>query len=96
MKKIKAIKIIKVIKIILIFFLIVISILLLSGCEKKDDNQMKEKIKQEMNYLDDKLISMLNELNNITLGNFSIIYNKIELSEETANSAAGKSTGNKR
>ena len=73
----------------------VIIIFSLSGC-KKEEAQTKQKIEQEMNYIDDKLISMLNELNNISLENFSIVYNKIELSEETANSAMGQSTGNKR
>ena len=75
--------------------MLVIIFLSISGCKKEED-KTKQKIEQEMNYLDDKLISMLNELNNISLENFSIVYNKIELSEETANSGMGKTTGNKR
>ncbi len=89
----KTAKILKKFLIILCLILISIS---LGGCKTNDEEKMKEKIIQEINFLDDKIISMLNELNNISLDNFSIVYNKIELSNETMNSSSSQSTGNSR
>ncbi len=74
----------------LVFMILLIS---LTGCRRNDEEKMKEKIIQEINFLDDLIVSMLNELNNISLDNFSIIYNKIELSKETNDSSSSQSTG---
>jgi hypothetical protein len=79
----------KIKSIILIYLIIVIT---LTGCTSKNDNsELKEKVKQELNYIDDKIITMLNKLNNISLENYSIVSNQTTLNEKTSDESTSSS-----
>ena len=77
-------------KILEIFFLIILILFALNGCSNNQENDFKkEKIGQELNFLDSKIINIINDLNNISLSNYTITSEEISL--EKQNSA---STGN--
>lgn len=61
-------------KLIIFIGSLVLCLLVLCGCnnKKSDDEDKKEKIIQELSYLDTELVEILNKLNNISLDNFSI------------------------
>lgn len=58
---------------ILLFFIIVI-LFALTGCGQKQDNgdSKEEKVDQEIGYLDSKIITMMNQLNNISFSNYKV------------------------
>ena len=62
------------------FFLMLILVLLfLTGCNSSDlDKEKKEKIKEELNYLDTQIVTILNDLNNITLKNYTLTSKEVE------------------
>lgn len=66
---------------LLIPILIIIIILLFSiksfGSDEKDED-LKSKTSQELNYLENKLISIANKVNNISFGHYVISESKIE------------------
>lgn len=68
-------------KIILIIFLI-LTIVFLTGCSNKNDENLKTKAISELDYLDSKIIEMLNKLNNISFENYSIISKQVKLSSK--------------
>ena len=83
-------------KIIFVIFLI-ISIFSLSGC---DDNQLendysdtKEKVIEEMRYLDTRIIDILNSLNNITLENYSVSSKEITTITQSTQGSGQDSEG---
>ena len=80
-------------KIVFIIYILIL-IFFLDGCKKQENEVINEKINEEINYVDGKLINMLNELNNISLENFNIIYNQIELKEESSSSNSQKQQEN--
>lgn len=77
-------------KILVIIFIIMIC---LTGCSQKEnkDKEIKEKVKQEINYIDNQIISMLNRLNNISLENYSIVSNQTQLNEKTSEESTSSS-----
>lgn len=75
-----------------IFLAFVILLLLaLTGCSINEEKSSNEKITQEISYIDKKIISILNDLNNISLENYKIERTEISLTEET--SSGGESQG---
>lgn len=77
------------------FILLLISITLfsLTGCDKKeynDENSKKEKLDQEMSYLDNKIITMMNRLNNISFSNYKVV------SEDVKEENIGSTSGNEK
>lgn len=67
-----------------IFLILILSIFILVGCSdgKKNEEQiLKEKVIQELEYLDAKIINMLNRLNNINFENYTVISEKISIGE---------------
>lgn len=68
-------------KIILIIFLFLI-IIFLTGCSNKNDENLKTKAISELDYLDSKIIEMLNKLNNISFESYSIISEQVKLSSK--------------
>ena len=70
-------------------FLILTFILLLTGCGKnKKDEDVNKKAIQELDYLDTKIVSILNKLNNITLRNYTLNEDQIQKEENSSNSTS--------
>lgn len=75
-----------------IYLLILVLTILfsLTGCSKKendDEGSKKEKINQEMSYLDNKIVTMMNRLNNISFSNYKVVSEDVK--EEKAESTSG-------
>lgn len=80
--------------IILFLFLCTIFTVALTGCNSKTTNEdTKSKIIQEIDYLDTKIVSILNKLNNISLENYTITSEEISLGEESSNGGSTTSSG---
>lgn len=74
--------------------LIILSVIVitLSGCNNDTKNEdMKSKIERELDYLDTQIISILNDLNNISLQNYTVTPEEITLGED--GSSGGSSSG---
>lgn len=74
--------------------LVILSIIVitLSGCNNDTGNEdMKSKIERELDYLDTQIISILNDLNNISLQNYTVTPEEITLGED--GSSGGSSSG---
>lgn len=80
----------------IVLLILIISILFsLTGCsmkEKIDENSKKEKIDQEMSYLDTKIVTMMNRLNNISFSNYRVISEDVK--EENTGSTSGNEKNN--
>lgn len=74
---------------------LVFSILILtslSGCSNNDEEyQLREKLDSEIEYLDTKLVNMLNKVNGITFKNYIVTAEKVE-SQDTDTSSSGGNT----
>lgn len=86
----------KIKKYIFIIILIIAGFVL-SGC---DDNQLendysdtKEKVKEEMRYLDTRIVDILNSLNNITLENYSVSSKEITTTTQSTQGSGQGSEG---
>ena len=78
----------------LFLFICTILILVLTGCGNETTNEdRKSKIIQELDYLDTKIVSILNKLNNISLENYTITSEEISLGEESSNGQSSTSSG---
>lgn len=75
----------KLIKIILAIIMLLISLIMLSGCEGNNSNNTSEKISQELDFLDTKIVSILNKLNNIDKQNYTLISEEISMQDENQN-----------
>ena len=73
---------------ITIALLIIIVVFFLSGCSNNENVESK-KIKEEISYIDTRIITMLNKLNNIELQNYKINSNEIELQKEEKSESKG-------
>ena len=84
---------VKKIKFFLAIF-IIICILAMTGCSKTDDKKdLKEKVEEELNYLDTHMISIINDLNNISLQNYKITSEMIEVEEKSKELSTGSTGG---
>ncbi len=85
------------IKIITNIVLILLLFIFLTGCGN-NENMLKEKTENEIEYLSSKLLSVINRLNNITFENYRIIAEKAQLTksseeeEKTSSSEASQTT----
>jgi len=82
---------------IIFAIILIISSFFLSGC---DDNQLendysdtKEKVIEEMRYLDTRIIDTLNSLNNITLENYSVSSKEITTTTQSTQGSGQESEG---
>ena len=76
--------------IFLSFILCVVCIVTLTGCEYKTANEnIKSKVLQEIDYLDTKIVSILNSLNNISLQGYTITSEEISLEKKSDTSNSG-------
>lgn len=63
----------------IVFLLIISSILLLSGCSNKSqDELLVSKLSSEMKYFDSTISTMLNKANGLTFENYKVVAEKIE------------------
>ena len=65
---------------ILITIILIVTIISLTGCSNNNDENLKTKAISELDYLDSKIIGMLNKLNNISFESYSIISEQVKLS----------------
>lgn len=66
----------------------------MTGCSKTDDKKdLKEKVEEELNYLDTHMISIINDLNNISLQNYKITSEMIEVEEKSKELSTGSTGG---
>ncbi|MBE5819902.1 MAG: hypothetical protein E7310_03685 [Clostridiales bacterium] len=82
---------------IIFAIILIISSFFLSGC---DDNQLendysdtKEKVIEEMRYLDTRIVDTLNSLNNITLENYSVSSKEITTTTQSTQGSGQESEG---
>lgn len=55
-----------------IFILLIIIIIVLTGCKNSETKDLNSKVNEEINYMSVNLISMLNKLNNISFENYYV------------------------
>lgn len=60
--------------------ILIFTIIFLTGCANNNDENLDTKVISELDYLDSKIIGMLNKLNNISFESYSIISEKVKLS----------------
>ncbi len=83
----------KIIAIFLLLTLLLTVILSLTGCDNQTNrDDVKSKITQELNYLDTKIINILNKLNNISLQNYTITSEEISLGQKSSSGSSGESS----
>ncbi len=63
-----------------LIFLLILCLLILTGCGKNEDDTLKSKTQNQIIYLEKNLISMLNGFNNISYANY-----KVEVKQNTQN-----------
>lgn len=83
-------------KIILpILFLCIISLIALTGCSNKEttEQENKEKVIQELDYLDSQIIGIINKLNNITLENYTVTSEEVSLEQSSSSGEESGSSG---
>ncbi len=91
----------KKIRIIIIFYLLLNICLIITGCAKDNKEELKQKAISELEYVNIKILNMLNKLNNLTFENYTIVSEQIELDnknqklqhEETNSSKANGQQG---
>ena len=74
---------------LLVLFLIFLFVSTLTGCNEKENINEETKIITELNYLDTKIVDLLNKLNGITIGNYVITKEEIQ-KEEKGDSQSGE------
>lgn len=80
-------------KFIILFFYSIILILTLCGCTNNDEKaDINKKLESQIEYLDKKIIGIMNKLNNITLDNYEVKSKKIE--SESSKGGSEQSEGN--
>lgn len=78
-------------KIFLILFLYIILVFTLTGCNSKPtEEETKSKVTKELDYLDTKIVSISNKLNNLLLQNYIITSEEIQNEKESSNKSSEK------
>lgn len=78
---------------ILIAFLVLILFFSLTGCSKskEDENKdKKEKVNSEISYLDTKIITILNSLNNISFSNYKVVAENVKEEKDNSKNKSNK------
>lgn len=70
-----------------IVVIIIMQMFFLTGCSRKDDGkELKNKVDEEMKYLDSQIVGMINNLNNISYKNYLVLQqNKDESKDKNSN-----------
>lgn len=68
----------------------------LTGCSTNNTNNenIKNKVVQELEYLDSQIVSIINKLNNISMQNYTISSEEVSLGEENTNGTSSSQSGN--
>ena len=86
----------KIVKYILYFILTIILTLVLAGCsnQNSDNNQetLKAKVKEEISYLDNTIISILNIVNNLSYDNYKVSSKNIQSNQSDNNEQQNQSS----
>lgn len=86
----------KIAKYILYFILMIILTLVLTGCsnQNSDNNQetLKSKVKEEIAYLDNTIISILNIVNNLSYDNYKVSSKNIQSNQSDNNEQQNQSS----
>lgn len=86
----------KIVKYILYFILTIILTLVLTGCsnQNSDNNQetLKAKVKEEISYLDNTIISILNIVNNLSYDNYKVSSKNIQSNQSDNNEQQNQSS----
>lgn len=77
-------------------FFILILVFSLTGCGNQTSNNedTKEKVAQEIEYLDSQIVSLVNKLNNISMQNYAISSEEVNLGEENSSGTSSSQSGN--
>lgn len=74
------------------FLLIILSLLLLTGCSSEDDpDNLSQKAEQEISYLDTEIIKNINALNNISVANYKVTTTDIGMGSSHLEGKGGES-----
>ena len=77
-----------------ILFILIIFLMFLTGCDNNNSKQdPKAKVTEELDYLDSQIITICNRLNDITLKNYMITTEEIQIGEKSSQSSSGSSGG---
>ena len=68
----------KIFKSIIIIFLLISICISFVGCKQSENDELIKKTNSELDYINIKIISMLNSLNNLSFNNYTIITKDIE------------------
>lgn len=79
-------------KIFMLMLIIIIFLIFLTGCNNNNSSQdPKTKVTEELDYLDSQIVSISNRLNDITLKNYMITTEEIQIGEKSSESSSGSS-----
>lgn len=67
---------------------------ILTGCSNNKNEDLKAKVIAEIDYMNTKIINILNKLNNISFESYSILSKQVELSSEEEKSKTGEQSSN--
>ena len=84
--------------ILFIIFVFSTIMICLAGCSTSNINSnenSKNKVVQELEYLDSQIVSIVNKLNNISMENYTISSEEVSLGEENTNGTSSSQSGNK-
>ena len=77
------------------FILIIIAVFFFTGCGSKTTKEdTKSKTAQELEYLDSQIVSLANKLNNISMQNYAISSEEVNLGEENSSGTSSSQSGN--
>ena len=76
--------------------ILTISVMFLTGCTNQttDNEDIKTKVGQELEYLDSQIISIANKLNNISMQNYVISSEEVNLGQENSSGTSSSQSGN--
>ena len=75
--------------------LCIIILLFLTGCSNETTNEdTKLKTMQELEYLDSQIVGIVNKLNNISMQNYAISSEEVNLGEENSSGTSSSQSGN--
>lgn len=80
----------KIFKEIIILIVLVFIAFILTGCSRNEKEDLKTKVISEIDYINTKIINILNRLNNISFESYSILSKQVELSSEEEKSKTGQ------
>lgn len=86
----------KIKSVFFIAFIFTIFLLFFTGCTNKNigNEDTKDKVIEELEYLDSQIISIANKLNNISMQSYAISSEEVSLGEENSNGTSSTQSGN--